>query len=171
MSSTLVVAQFKYLDDTVHAVEKLRIDGLDFETYSPYPDHHIEHEQFYKKKRSPVRKVVLCGGLTGCFCAFLMTTWESIDYPIRVSAKPYLSFPSFMIPGFEWTVLFAGLSTLGAIFVFCGMPAFKLSPGYRAKFSEGTFGVAVSTTKEKSEEIKKQLEPFGAQTVETQYSR
>ncbi len=171
MSATLVIARFKYIDDVVHAVEKLRDDGVDFETYSPYPDHHIEEEQFKRKKRSPVRKVTLVGAITGCSAAFLMTTWESIDYPIRVSAKPYLSYPAFMIPGFEWTVLFGGLFNLAAIFVFCRMPAFRFRPGYRGEFSNGTYGITVKTTSEKSEEMKKQLHGLGAQVVEEQYTR
>lgn len=171
MSQTLVVAQFKYLDDMVHAVEKLRDSGEDFEGYSPYPDHHIEEEYFKGKPRSPVRIVTLTGAITGCSLAFLMTSWMSVDYPVRVSAKPYLSFPAFVIPGFEWTVLFGGLFNLMAIAIFCGLPALRFNPGYRGKFSEGTYGVTIKTTKEKAEDMKRQLESLGAQVVETQYGR
>jgi Protein of unknown function (DUF3341) len=167
----LVVAEFKYLDDMVHAVEKLRDAGADFETYSPYPDHHIEEEQFKGKRRSPVRMVTLTGAITGCCAAFLMTTWMSVDYPVRVSAKPYLSFPSFIIPGFEWTVLFGGLFNLMAIFIFCKLPGLRFKPGYRPVFSEGTYGVVVKTTKEKEDEFKKQLQSLGAKKVESEYSR
>jgi len=171
MSSTLVVAEFQYLDDMVHAVEKLRDSGADFESYSPYPDHHIEDEKFKGKPRSPVRMVTLSGALFGCSAAFLMTSWMSIDYPIRVSAKPYLSYPAFIIPGFEWTVLFGGLFNLLAIFIFCNLPTIRFTPGYRPNFSDGTYGVVVKTTQEKSEELKKQLESLGARKVETEYSR
>ncbi len=171
MSSNLVVAQFKYLDDTVHAVEKLRESGADYEVYSPYPDHHIEDEYFRNKPRSPVRKMVLLGTTTGCSLAFLMTSWMSIDYPIRVSAKPYLSFPAFVIPGFEWTILFGGLFNLVAIGIFCGIPSFRFTAGYRGKFSEGTYGLVVKSSKEKVDDLKKSLESMGAQIVETEYYR
>jgi hypothetical protein len=171
MSKSIVVAQFKYLDDTVHAVAKLRDAGEDYEVYLPYPDHHVEHEYFKNKHKSPVRKMTLFGALTGCSLAFLMTTWMSIDYPIRVSAKPYLSFPAFVIPGFEWTILFGGLFNLLAIMIFSGVPRFRFVPGYRGQFSDGTYGISVKSTKEKADDLRKQLEGMGAQVVETEYSR
>lgn len=171
MSNNVVVAQFKYLDDTVHAVAKMRDAGEDYEVYLPYPDHHVEHEYFKHKPKSPVRRMTLAGAITGCSLAFLMTTWMSIDYPIRVSAKPYLSFPAFVIPGFEWTVLFGGLFNMLAIAIFSGVPRLKRKAGFRGKFTEDTFGIAVQTTKDRAEELKKQLEAMGAQVVETEYTR
>ena len=170
-NKNVVVAQFKYLDDTVHAVAKMRDAGENYEVYLPYPDHHVEHEYFKNKGKSPVRIVTLLGAITGCSLAFLMTTWMSIDYPIRVSAKPYLSFPSFVIPGFEWTVLFGGVWNLLAICYFSGVPRLRQTPGYRGKFTEGTYGISVNTTKDKAEDLRKQLEGLGAQVVETEYAR
>jgi len=92
MSSNVVVAQFKYLDDTVNAVAKLRDAGEDYEVYLPYPDHHVEHEYFKKKGKSPVRRVTLAGAITGCSLAFLMTTWMSVDYPIEYQQNPIFPF-------------------------------------------------------------------------------
>lgn len=171
MSSTLVVAQFKYLDDTVHAVEKLRDSGFDYEVYEPYPDHHIEEAYYKGKPRSPVRIVTLCGGLIGGSLAFFLASWMSIDYPIRVSAKPYLSFPAFSIPGFEWTILWGGLFNLMAIFIFSKLFRFGATPGFRGKFTEGTYGIVVKSSKDKVDDLKKQLQSLGAQIVETEYSR
>jgi molybdopterin-containing oxidoreductase family membrane subunit len=171
MSKTLVVAQFRHLDKMVHAVEKLRDSGAEFETYSPYPDHHIEDEKFKGKPRSPVRMVTLAGAMTGCLGAFLMTSWMSVDYPVRVSAKPLLSFPAFVIPGFECTILIGGLCNLLAIFLFCKIPSYKIASGYRGVFSEGTYGVVVNSSKEQGEELKKQLESMGAEKVELEYAR
>ena len=114
--------------------------------------------------------VTLTGALTGCTAAFLMTSWMSIDYPVRVSAKPYLSFPAFIIPGFEWTVLFGGLFNLAAIFIFCKMPGFRYRPGYRPQFSEGTYGLVVKS-KDSGEELQKELKTLGARKVEVEYSR
>ena len=171
MSANIVVAQFKYLDDTVNAVAKLRDAGEHYEVYLPYPDHHVEHEYFKNKGKSPVRIMTLIGAITGCSLAFLMTTWMSVDYPIRVSAKPYLSFPAFVIPGFEWTVLFGGIFNIVAIGIFSKVPRIRHTPGFRGKFSEGTYGISVKSTKERAEDLRKQLEGMGAQVVETEYTR
>ena len=171
MNKSIVVAHFKYLDDTVNAVAKLRDAGEDYEVYLPYPDHHVEHEYFKNKRKSPVRIITLIGAITGCSLAFLMTTWMSIDYPIRVSAKPYLSYPAFIIPGFEWTVLFGGLFNMAAIAIFSRVPRIRYAGGYRGKFNEGTYGISVKSTDAKADELKKQLEAMGAQVVETEYMR
>jgi hypothetical protein len=170
-NNNVVVAQFKYLDDTVNAVAKMRDAGESYEVYLPYPDHHVEHEYFKNKRKSPVRIVTLCGAITGCSLAFLMTSWMSIDYPIRVSAKPYLSFPAFVIPGFEWTVLFGGVWNLIAICIFSGVPRIRAKAGFRGKFTEGTYGISVNVPQSRAAELSKQLEGLGAQVVETEYTR
>jgi hypothetical protein len=95
-----------------------------FDVFSPYPIHGLDHAQGLK--RSPIPYVTFIAGLTGFLLAFLFEVWtSSVDWPINVGGKPYNSWPAFVPIMFELTVLFAGLSTVGAMFAFNGLPNMK----------------------------------------------
>lgn len=171
-SDYLVVGHFKFMDDTIKAIRKLRELGQEqVELFSPFPYHDLEDEMYYGKKRSPVRTVTMIGGITGLLLAFLMTIWMSIDYPVRVSAKPLISIPAFIVIGFECTILIGAISNLLAMFHFSRIPSLFRSPGFRPTFTDDTFGLTVRVPKEKTEELKQLFEKTGAQQVEVQYVR
>jgi hypothetical protein len=168
----LVIGHFEYLDDIVEAVRAFRARGLNaMKTYAPIPEHWLEEEVYHGRKRSPVRRVTLLGAITGCLGAFLMTSWMSLDYPLRVSAKPLVSFPAFVVIGFECTILIGSIFTLLAMFHFSRIPWLFGDAGFRPEFSEGTFGITIRTRKEETDAIKAELEKFGAKKVEIQYAR
>lgn len=169
----LVVGEFSRIDNTRLAIRTLKSQGHDtnLELFSPFPDHSLEEEMYRGKKRSPVRRFTLLGGLTGCLSAFLFTSWMSIDYPLRVSAKPLVSIPSFVVIAFECTILLGAIFTLLAMFHFSKIPGLFSNPGFRRVFTEGTFGLAVRVSKEQSENVKKELERMGAKAVEVTYVR
>ena len=48
-----------------------------------------------------------------------------MDWPLIVGGKPFNSWPAFVPIMFELTVLFAGLSTVAAMFAFNGLPNIK----------------------------------------------
>jgi hypothetical protein len=174
MSSDFVVTgQFSSVNQTISAVKSLRADGHEdnMDVYSSFPDHHLEDAIYEGRKRSPVRLFVLLGGLTGCLGAFLFTSWMSIDYPLRVSAKPLVSFPAFIVIAFECTILLGALSNIGSMFHFSRIPSFFRPAGYRPVFSEGHFGISVRVPKEKSAELEKKLGSLGAEEVEAVYVR
>lgn len=169
MENNLVVACFSNTHDAHAAIAWAKDHNQDFDYYSPFPEHHMEDEYFRDKKRSPVRRVTLTGALTGCLGAFLFTSWMSIDYPLRVSAKPLLSYPSFIIIAFECTILLGAIFTMLALLTFCGIPSIFKAPGYRPEFTEGHFGIVVRT--EDTDKIKAELEKLGAEKVEVEYAR
>ncbi len=168
-----VVGHFSSLEKARMAITALRADGYDraLESYSPFPEHSLEEAMYSGKKRSPVRRATLLGGLCGCFGAFLMTCWMSVDYPLRVSAKPLISIPSFVIIGFECTILLGGIITLLAMFHFSRIPNLFPSAGYRKEFSAGTFGLVLRVEKEKSDTARLKMESLGADQVEVEYVR
>ena len=171
-SDYLVVGHFKFVDDTQKAIRKLRELGMEqVELFTPFPNHDLEDEMYHGKPRSPVRRVTLTGALTGLTLAFLMTCWMSIDYPVRVSAKPLISVPAFIVIGFECTILIGSILNLLAMFHFSRLPNLFRSPGFRPAFTNGTFGLTVRTAKEKTDELKQMFERLGAEQVEVQYVR
>lgn len=168
----MVVGHFEYVDDTEKAIEAVKAAGIDdFELYSPVPNHDLEEVIYRGKVRSPVRMFTLLGGLTGCLGAFLMTSWMSIDWPLRTSAKPIVSIPAFVIIAFECTILLGAIFTLIGMFHNSRIPDLFRAPGYRPQFTENIFGLVARVPKDQADSVKQQFVDCGAQEVEVQYVR
>lgn len=140
--STVVTGVFSYLDTTTKAVQLVKQRGVEnYTVYSPTFIHSLDHE--VDDSDSPIRFIVLIGGITGMTLAFLMQWWMGLDWPIRVSAKPPFALPPSTIIMFELTVLIGALSNLAAIFFFCKLPNFNLGRGYDPRFTDDKFGVVI----------------------------
>ena len=160
----VVVGVFEYLDDVVNAVKVLKDKKLNYRLYSPTMRHEIEDATFPEK--SPVRKVTFCGGLTGITFGFSLAILCSLDWPLRVSAKDVVSVPGFVVIGYECLILFAALSTFGAMLHFCRIPDIFRKVGYRPEFNSDRFGLVVQVSRDEIEPIRTHLEKSGAQLVE-----
>lgn len=172
-SNHIVIGHFAKPELATKAITELKSAGHDMNLsyFGPIPDHHMEDALFEGRKRSPVRRFTFFGGLTGCLGAFLFTTWMSIDYPIRVSAKPLVSIPAFIVIAFECTILLGAISTLVGMFHNSRLPNIFSTAGFRPNFTEGTFGVVVKLSKEETEKCKSDMEAWGAEKVEVEYIR
>jgi hypothetical protein len=117
-----VIGFFKDSQDLIEATRKVREAKYPhFDAYTPYPVHGLEAAQGLK--RSPLPFVTFAAGLTGFMLGFLLQYWTSaVDWPLNVGGKPYNSWPAFVPIIFELTVLLAGLSTVGAMFLLNGLP-------------------------------------------------
>jgi hypothetical protein len=73
------------------------------------------HEAGYKKVDaiSPQRG----GGITGCIAGYALQFWSAtIAYPMNIGGRPIHSWPAFIVPTFETTILFAaGTAVLGML--------------------------------------------------------
>lgn len=120
-----VVGFFDTASALMEATKKIREANYEsFDCFTPYPVHGLEKVQGLK--RSPLPFVTMGAGLTGLMTAMLLQGWTSvIDWPLNVSGKPLWSWPAFVPVFFELTVLFAGLSTVGAMFLLNGFPNMK----------------------------------------------
>jgi Protein of unknown function (DUF3341) len=59
----------------------------------------------------------------GVTTAFLMETWINVwAYPLNIAGRPLWSWPAFIIPAYEWTILFAGLSAAFGMIALNGLP-------------------------------------------------
>lgn len=117
-----VLGFFEKPSHLIEATSKVRDARYQhFDTFTPYPVHGLEAAQGLK--RSPIPYVTFIAGLTGGLLAFLFQYWTSaVDWPLNVGGKPFNSWPAFIPICFELTVLFAGLSTVAAMFLFNGLP-------------------------------------------------
>jgi hypothetical protein len=67
--------------------------------------------------------IVLGGGLAGCAGGFGLAWWSSvIAYPMNIGGKPFNSWPAFIVPTFEMTILVAGIATVMGMLALNGLP-------------------------------------------------
>lgn len=108
------------------ATRKVREMGFKkFEAISPYPIHGMEEAAGIK--RSWIPYVTFVAALVGLSGGLLLTWYTSvINWPLNIGGKPFFSLPAFIPIMFELTILFAALSSVGALFKACGLP--KVDP-------------------------------------------
>ena len=80
--------------------------------YTPYPvEEAAEAMGFDEHAERAVSRVCLLGGIMGGLAMFLLETWISVwAYPLDVAGRGKFSWVAFIIPAYEWTILWAGLS-------------------------------------------------------------
>jgi hypothetical protein len=100
----------------VHAAGYRKVDA-----YTPYPMEevldalHLHH--------SHVPKLVLAGGLVGLAGGWGLQYWTSvIAYPMNIGGRPFNSWPAFVVPAFETTVLFAAFAAVLGMLALNGFP-------------------------------------------------
>ncbi|MEK6774697.1 MAG: DUF3341 domain-containing protein [Bdellovibrionota bacterium] len=110
----------------LEAARKTKSEGFTkFDAISPYPIHGME--EACDIKRSWIPYVTFVTGTIGLVSGLLLTWWTSaVSWPINVGGKPFFSLPAFIPIIFELTILFAALSSVGALFYACGLP--KIDP-------------------------------------------
>jgi hypothetical protein len=70
-----------------------------------------------------------------------------------IGGKPFTSIPPYTIIAFELTILFGGVLTVLGLFIFGGLPKFKIDPAYSKRFSAEEFGVVVRCREQDVAEI------------------
>jgi hypothetical protein len=110
------MAEFHEPEHIVAAAKRAREAGYTkLDAYTPYPmEEVIEALELH---HSPLPKLVLAGGIVGGLAGWALQYWSSvIAYPLNVGGRPFNSWPAFIIPAFETTILFAaGTAVLGML--------------------------------------------------------
>jgi hypothetical protein len=137
-----LLAEFNTPGELVQATEAAHAAGYRrMECYTPYPVEEAAVALRFHKNRVPL--VTLLGGLMGVTTAFLMETWIAVwSYPLNIGGRPLFSWPAFIIPAYEWTILFAGLSAAFGMVALNGLPQL-----YHPLFNAPNFRQGVTTDK------------------------
>src|SRR5271165_2877039 len=117
-----LIAEFDTSTELVEATRAAYAAGYrKMDAYSPFPIEEASDALGFHKSRVPL--VVLMGGLLGGLSGFALQYWINvIAYPLNIGGKPYDSWPAFIVPTFEMTVLFAGLAGVFGMFALNGLP-------------------------------------------------
>jgi hypothetical protein len=91
------------------------------DAFSPAPIHGLAEAMGQDDRRLP--KFTLFGGLTGTAAGYGLGYWVSVwAYPLNIGGRPLHSWPAFIIPAYETTILFASLATAIGMIIMCGLP-------------------------------------------------
>lgn len=117
-----LMAEFEDPTALVNAAHRAYEEGYRrMDAYSPFPIEELSEAIGFHHSRLPI--IVFFGGLFGCLAGFAMQYWISVvDYPINVGGKPTYSWPSFIPPTFEMTILFAALAAVLGMLALNGLP-------------------------------------------------
>jgi hypothetical protein len=165
MDSGRYLGVFREVDTAVRAIEALQAAGMeDLETYSPLPQHELEHA--LHRPQSPVRVFTLVGGLTGVATGFALAFWTSLDWPLITGGMPILAIPAYVVPAFELMILFGALSTVMGLFINARLGPPGKGLAYHPDFSAGSFGVLVDAPSGKGRDARRLMEEAGAVEVQ-----
>jgi hypothetical protein len=143
-----VMAEFTTPDALIEAARRARAEGFTkVEAYTPFPIEEVS-EVLGHKTKMPL--IVLIGGLLGMLGGYGLQYWtQVIVYPMNIGGRPFHSWPAFIVPTFETTILGASLAAVIGMIVVNGLPqpyhpVFNV-PGFERASSDRYFLVVEST--------------------------
>ena len=117
-----VMAEFDSAQALVDAARRTSEEGIvKFEAYTPVPIEELN--DIIHVRRTVLPKLVLAGGITGMLTGFVLQYWAAaIEYPMNVGGRPFASWPAFVVPSYELTILFSALTAAGGMILLNGLP-------------------------------------------------
>ena len=137
-----LLAEFDTPSDLVRAAQQARQDGWRrMDCYTPYPVEEAAEAIGFHRNKVPL--LTLIGGLMGGAAMFSLETWISVlAYPLNIAGRPTYSWPAFLMPAYEWTILWAGLSAAFGMLALSGLPSL-----YHPLFNAPNFRDGATTDK------------------------
>jgi len=164
MSTIAIISSFADDAQCARAIEELRAAKIDeLSTFSPIPSHKIEHA--IGRRKSPVRWIVLGGGISGILTGLAITIGTTYEWRLNAGGKPLLSWPPFIIICFELMVLLGGIFGFLGVLGLSGMPATEIAPGYDGRFGEDRFGIVVRCEEAEAARVESVMKESGAEQV------
>lgn len=119
-----LLAEFADSDKLLEAARRAREAGFKVDAYAPFPVEGIGEAVGFTRNRIPL--VTLLGGIAGGVGTYFLQWYSAvIDYPINVGGRPLHSWPSFIPPTFEITILGAAFAAAIGMLVMNGLPRLR----------------------------------------------
>jgi hypothetical protein len=117
-----LMAEFDDPRALVAAAGRARAEGYrSMDAYTPFPVEGLAEALGFRKNRLPL--LVLAGGLVGAAGGYFLQYYGNVvDYPINIGGRPLHSWPSFIVPAFETTILCAALAAVLGMLGLNGLP-------------------------------------------------
>lgn len=161
-----VVGYYYSPEDILEATRKTKERGFkDFDSFTPFPIHGMEHAM--GMKRTPLPYISFVAGAIGLCTAFFLTAWTHyISWPLNIGGKPLFALPAYIPIMFELTVLFAGVTTAVVMFTyFLGLPNFKKKV-FHPDITNDRFALAIQVhSQDEVEPVKKFLRELKADEI------
>lgn len=117
-----LMAEFDTPEALIEATRRAYADGYRaMDAYTPMPVDGLP--EALGSRRTYVSTLVLLGGIAGCVGGFGFMYWITcIAYPMNVGGRPFYSWPAYIPPTFEMTILFASLTAVVGMLMLNGLP-------------------------------------------------
>lgn len=117
-----LMVEFDSPDGVIEAARRVKEEGYThYDAFTPYPIEELNHLVAGHDSKLPL--LVFLGGLAGFIGGFALQYWVSvIAYPMNIGGRPLNSWPAFIIPTFEMTILLAGFTAVLGMFALNGLP-------------------------------------------------
>ena len=117
-----LLAEFKDADALVDATSRATAAGYrKVDAYAPFSVPGLADALGFRRDR--VALITLLGGIAGGVGIYLLQWYSAVvDYPINSGGRPLHSWPAFIPPTFECTVLGAALAAFAGFLILCGLP-------------------------------------------------
>jgi Protein of unknown function (DUF3341) len=117
-----LMAEFHTAEELIEAAHKVHDAGFNrVDAFTPYPIEEVSHALGLHRSKLPL--IVLGGGITGGLSGYMLQYWSQVlEYPMNIGGRPFHSWPAFIVPTFEMTILFAALSAVLGMFALNGLP-------------------------------------------------
>lgn len=171
-----LLAEFETPGELVTAAKAAYTSGWRrLDCYTPYAVEEAAEAIGFHRNYVPL--ICLLGGLVGLAAMFLLETWVAVfAYPLNIAGRPLFSWPAFIVPAYEWTILWAGLSAAFGMLAMCGLPQLYHplfnAPNFRNGATSDKFFLCLEAEDPKFaiEESRAFLEGFGpVSVVEVEY--
>lgn len=155
---------YRYLDDLLSAIGKVREGGLQVQTvYSPCPRHEILEAM--KVKPSGVRFFTLTGGILGVLSGVALLVFTCLQWKFIVSGKPIVPYVPAVVVGFEFCILLSVLFNVAGFLIKSRLPRLTPPDAYDDRLSQDHFGLVVRCSTEESPKAMDILKNAGAEVI------
>lgn len=117
-----LMAEFRSAEALIAAAHQVHEAGYKkVDAFTPYPIEEVSEALALPRSKMPI--IVLLGGLFGGFGGYMLQFWSMvIRYPMNIGGRPVHSWPAFIVPTFECTILGASLAAVVGMIAINGLP-------------------------------------------------